>query len=285
MRGTDLLLESSDSDDHFSDALSGPDRNSGDTSPIPLTRVEKVDDEPSHGEVPGTDAYDIRTADAVPDEVAIIPEPADLEARASPISPVSSRASPLSPVDKVLSQSRSRSGSTPGDLPIPTTRVEKVDSEPSHGEVPGTEAFEIRKGDAEPDVIEEVGDVPGKTVSSLSMSERLTEIGSPTSYGVRSPNISHTRRKSSGAGRKSIPGDYNEDEDGDGDFGDDFDDFEEGEEDAEFGDFDDGFQEAEPSVPPPTVSSLPSFVSSNKHLVFMHIVLIMYPACPGLRRS
>jgi len=54
-----------------------------------------------------------------------------------------------------------------------------------------------------------------------------------------------------------MPGDYNEDEDGDENFGDDFDDFEEGEEDAEFGDFDDGFQEAEPAPPP--IPSLPSF--------------------------
>jgi len=149
-------------------------------------------------------------------------------------------------------------------LPIPITKVEKVDSEPSHGEVPGTEAFEIRKGDAEPDIVEEVGDVPGMIVLSQYISKRLTESGSPTSHGVRSPNLGHSRRKSSGAAKKGIPGDYNEDEDGD--FGDDFDDFEEGEEDAEFGDFDDGFQEAEPTPPPQTIPSLPSFVSSNKHV-------------------
>jgi len=152
--------DTSDSDDHFSDAQSGLERASGGTSPIPLTRVEKVTDTPSHGEVPGTNAYEIRTADAVPDEVAIIPEPNDLDAKASPISPISQRAKAVSALDKIVSASRPRSGSTPGDLPIPITKVEKVDSEPSHGEVPGTEAFEIRKGDAEPDIVEEVGDVP-----------------------------------------------------------------------------------------------------------------------------
>ena len=57
---------------------------------------------------------------------------------------------------------RSRVASNLGDMPIPVTEVEKVDSMPSHGEVPGTDAYEMRKGDAEPDIMEEVGDVPGK---------------------------------------------------------------------------------------------------------------------------
>jgi hypothetical protein len=178
---------------------------------------------------------------------------------ASPIS--SAISSPSSVVESIVASSRSRSVSTPGDLPIPITRVEKVDSEPSHGEVPGTDAFEIRKGDAEPDIVEEVGDVPGKLVRSLCISKRLTESGSPTSYGVRSSNMNHARRKSSGAAGKGFPGDYDEDEDGG--FGDDFDDFEEGEEDAEFGDFDDGFQDAEPTPLSQTIPSVPSFVSSN----------------------
>jgi hypothetical protein len=107
--------------------------------PIPTTLVEKVDpSSPSHGEVPGTSAHEKRAADAVPDLVVKTGE--------------RSRSS----------STRSRAGSTPGDLPIPITKVEKVDSEPSHGEVPGTKAFELRKEDAEPDVVEEVRDVPGK---------------------------------------------------------------------------------------------------------------------------
>lgn len=36
--------------------------------------MEKVDGEPSHGEVPGTDAYRQREEDAAPDEIAIIKE-------------------------------------------------------------------------------------------------------------------------------------------------------------------------------------------------------------------
>lgn len=47
-------LESSESDDHFSDAQSGLDPPSGVASPIPHTRVERVDDKPSYGEDPET---------------------------------------------------------------------------------------------------------------------------------------------------------------------------------------------------------------------------------------
>jgi len=66
-------VESSESDDHFSDAQSAPSESQR-NSPIPRTRVEKVSDEPSYGEVPGTDAYRLREGDAEPDEIAIIPE-------------------------------------------------------------------------------------------------------------------------------------------------------------------------------------------------------------------
>lgn len=303
------IVESSDSDDHFSDAHSGLEPASGDASPIvPLTRVEKVDDEPSHGEVPGTDAYHMREQDAAPDEIEVIPEGAGSR-RASATSLHSptpgGQPVPITVVEKVDPESpshgdvpgtlahekrtadavpdlvvktgshspsptaRSRAGSTPGDLPIPITKVEKVDSSPSHGEVPGTKAFELRKEDADPDIVEEVGDVAGKSSSIPCTSERLTRSGSPTF--PRSPRINHTRQRSSLGGKKAPATDeYNEDEDGsDGGFGDDFDDFEEGEEDAEFGDFDEGFQEPEPPIASPPQQSLPtapSFVSSNLNI-------------------
>jgi len=146
-------LESSESEDHFSDAQSAL----GETSPssaIPLTRVEKVDSEPSHGEVPGTEAYVKREKDATPDEVAVIPEDENWRA--------GSEGRPATRGDSSRSSdSRSRAASTPGDLPIPTTKVEKVDSKPSHGEVPGTDAFRMRRQDAEPDEVEEIVDAPG----------------------------------------------------------------------------------------------------------------------------
>lgn len=112
--------------------------------PIPKTVVEKVDPaSPSHGDVPRTAAHSVRKADAVPD--IILQAPGDGDA------PVSG----------------SRSGSISPEIPIPTTVITKVDSDPSHGEVPGTDAFEIRKGDAQPDVIEKKGDVSGKPQNAL----------------------------------------------------------------------------------------------------------------------
>ncbi|EFX01737.1 hypothetical protein CMQ_8203 [Grosmannia clavigera kw1407] len=58
-------------DEHFSDAQSVP-AGSPHSSPIPTTRVEKVSDEPSYGEVPGTEAYRLREGDALPDEITIL---------------------------------------------------------------------------------------------------------------------------------------------------------------------------------------------------------------------
>ena len=84
--------------------------------------------------MPGTAAYDMRTQDAVPNELEIIPD-----------------------------GSGSRHGSiadqrgnlaSPGGMPIPKTVVEKVDpASPSHGDVPGTAAHATRKADAVPDAI------------------------------------------------------------------------------------------------------------------------------------
>ena len=101
--------------------------------------------------------------------------------------------------------------------------------------------------------------------------------GSPTSIN-RSSHRSHVRRKESLNIQPSSNGnglglDGSNDE-ADDDFGDEFDDFEEGGEEDDFGDFDDGFEEpaegeepesardAEPQPAPPVTSSLPSFVSS-----------------------
>lgn len=68
----------SDSEDQFTDAQSAPISESG--SPIPKTRVERVDDERVHGEVPGTEAHAMREGDAQPDEIAVIP---DVETKSS----------------------------------------------------------------------------------------------------------------------------------------------------------------------------------------------------------
>lgn len=107
---------------------------------IPTLVVQKVEPEiPRHGELPGTDAYEKRKADAVPDVV-------------------------LSTSSQTSSESKVKIDNMPGDLPIPSTKVELVDGKPSHGEVPGTEAFRMRGEDAEPDEVEVVGDVQGGSI-------------------------------------------------------------------------------------------------------------------------
>ena len=101
--------------------------------------VEKVDpNSPSHGDVPGTAAHAKRQADAVPDVI--------LQA---------SKRDEATVVED-------RDDSVASDIPIPTTVITKVDSKPSHGEVPGTDAFDMRKGDAKPDVVEKKGDASGE---------------------------------------------------------------------------------------------------------------------------
>ena len=107
--------------------------------PIPKMVVEKVDPtSPSHGDVPGTAAHAKRQADAVPDVILRAPEPGE------------------------TSVVKDRGGNISPDVAIPTTVITRVDSNPSHGEIPGTDAFNMRKGDAKPDVVEKKGDIPSK---------------------------------------------------------------------------------------------------------------------------
>lgn len=319
-------VESENEDDHFSDAPEAAKP----ASPIPTTRVEKVDDIPSHGQVPGTTAYEMRIKDAVADEMEVIPEGArsrsgsrsELEDNraSSPggapipitvvetVDPVTSETTQLSGTtshekhkadavpDIVLKvsenepgasnawESQSESGTV--NQPIPTTVVSKVNAKPSYGEVPGTDAYDMRKEDAEPDVVEEKGDVPGMlslTVSSTP-SDRLTESVSPTSPLHRSDHRTYTRRKRSVSGSPAIADDGGfgpmhyevpttyqaQEEDDDGGFGDDFDDFEQGEGDEDFGGFDEGIQktldqesqiDTEQDVHQSLPSTIPSFVS------------------------
>jgi hypothetical protein len=52
------------------DSIAAPARDQpSPTQPTPPTGIEKVDTSPSHGEVPGTLAYELRAEDAVPDIV------------------------------------------------------------------------------------------------------------------------------------------------------------------------------------------------------------------------
>ncbi|KAI9706004.1 MAG: hypothetical protein M1836_005410 [Candelina mexicana] len=162
---TNMAVEASENEeDHFSDASEGRQattKGPGSDSPIPITRVERVDDAPSHGEVPGTAAYNIRTQDAIPDEVEIVPEGSHSR-----------------------SSSRSRavdSPSTPGGGPIPKTVVEKVDpSSPSHGDVPGTEAHQLRKADAVPDVVLKAPENDDKVAANLQSGHTRSDLPIPS---------------------------------------------------------------------------------------------------------
>lgn len=149
--------DSSEGDEHYSDASEGqksPSPVPQAQSPIPRTRVEKVDDTPSHGQIPGSPAYDMRTQDAVPDEVEIVPE------------------GRLSNRDSFQNLPH-----TPGGTPIPRTVVEKVDpSSPSHGELPGTEAYEKRMADAAPDVVLKAPD-PEKMAPAINEPVQSTQHG------------------------------------------------------------------------------------------------------------
>ena len=114
-------------------------RPSSPATPVPKTIVDKVDPlSPSHGDVPGTAAHSKRQADAVPDVIR-----------------------PASRSSNNSSQ-QDLPGATSTNVPVPTTVITKVDSKPSHGEVPGTEAHDIRQGDAKPDIVETKGDVPSE---------------------------------------------------------------------------------------------------------------------------
>lgn len=81
-----------------------------------------MDDQPSHGEVPGTEAYKMREEDAQPDEIAIAPE-----------------------------NSPARSQSISSHTTVPATLVEEA---PGDGPGPHSAAFEEkRKADAPADVV------------------------------------------------------------------------------------------------------------------------------------
>ncbi|PGH33850.1 hypothetical protein GX50_03329 [[Emmonsia] crescens] len=260
-------------EDHFSDASEGisPRPQSRASSPVPRTRVEKIDNSPSYGEVPGSPAYGKRELDAVPDEIEIIGH---------------------GPPSRPPSSASTRATLTPNLAPVPRTVVEKIDpSSPSYGEEPGTHAYESHKADSAPDMIlkmqeqacqpcitppdrpqnssTEGSPVPETILSRVesppedklrrsftahrrSPSDALPDViqtvpdvpGSPNSSTSRSEHRSHVRRKSSITEKQSSDDDASHDTAGDEPddqtFGDDFDDFEEGEgniEEDDFGDF------------------------------------------------
>ncbi|KAK5105434.1 hypothetical protein LTS08_001711 [Lithohypha guttulata] len=269
------------SDDEFQDATEGRKRVSRPvtpSSPIPITRVEKVDDEPRHGEVPGTAAWDKRRQDAVPDEIEVVPE--------GTLSKRSSRQL----LDPPL---------TPGGTPIPRTVVEKLNpDDTSYGEEPGTPAYKKRMTDATPDfVLKNPDPSQGSKFKDNSSHSRNTSTASiPATVVTRADNeLAHgevpgtaaaeLRKKDATPDKMEIESDVSveseggnneendfNDNDGNG-FGEDFDDFEEGDQagaDDDFGDFDEVEQEApndssstDPNQHAETRTEAPSFPLIN----------------------
>lgn len=171
--------------------------------------------------------------------------------------------------------------------PIPKTRVEKIDTTPSHGEVPGTEAHKKREADAQPDEIA----VTDESNSGTPTAETFKQDTPITVLEPVSSNEADSGCKSTGPSGVDAepdivlePADDNEDEGDDmgdaedeekgDDFGDDFDDFEEGGHDEDFDDFEEGFQQPPPTAaavqsPPPVQPSVLPFVRTLRpHLCF-----------------
>ncbi|KAL6714082.1 hypothetical protein ACLMJK_008576 [Lecanora helva] len=287
--GAHDLETSENEDDVFADASEGG-ATSRPQSPIPITRVEKVDDRENHGEVPGTAAYEMRTQDAVPDELEIVPKGQRSRSSSSSTHERQSAALGAKPIPKTtvekVDPTTPSHGDVPGtaayslrkadavpdavhssptsegtsstsgpqgyitsEIPVPKTVVTKVDSNPSHGEVPGTEAFNLRKGDAKPDVVQKRGDVsvnrskPSKSKPKERVMNGPSLIAADGGFGPMIVDDSEKEDVESCHSDVDDPVEVNANEA----FGEDFDDFEAGSGDDDFGDFDEGFQQ--PTMP------------------------------------
>ncbi|KAL8704571.1 MAG: hypothetical protein Q9201_002263 [Fulgogasparrea decipioides] len=171
---------------------------------------------PSHGEVPGTAAYSMRQADAEPDVIL------------------------QSPNTKTTFGDTSPGGTVSPNIPVPKTVVTKVDEQPAHGEVPGTEAYDMRTEDATPDFVETKGHASDGGFGRMPEDSDDDSEDEPST-----PSDKH-----------NAPGDG---------FGDDFDDFEAGGGDDDFGDFDEGFEQPS-AAPNPSNSEVPSVLKSTFEL-------------------
>ncbi|KAK0252327.1 hypothetical protein B0A54_14126 [Friedmanniomyces endolithicus] len=287
-------------DEHFSSASEGdtlhPSRKRLSTPSTPITRVERVDDQPAYGEVPGTQAYSIRTADAVPDEVEIVPE--GLRSRSG------TRSRAMSNLGGEGAGGGSRP-QTPGGTPVPKTVVERVDDKPAHGEVEGTLAHEMRLADAEPDEVLRAPEVARDgTIGQGRYDERPVEDHEVDPEQQQAWFRSMWEGKQDQGERVQPTKDEAEtnadDEEHEADEnGDDFDDFNEGGGEDDFGDFDEA-EEAEstpiaeapshpshPPAPPDILAGLPHLDFSNltpdqtKSAIQSYLLAIFPPTPPS----
>ncbi|KAL8750608.1 MAG: hypothetical protein Q9199_006952 [Rusavskia elegans] len=302
-------LSSDNEEDVFSDAQEDAKATLGKSSPIPTTRVEKVDHRESHGDVPGTEAYNMRQQDAVPDELEVVGDTSKPSSRRTSQSRPDRTSTPGgTPIPKTVVEKIDPDTPSHGDIPgteafnmrqadavpdvilqspnakssfpdnvldssvhpgisVPKTIVTKVDEEPSHGEVPGTEAYDKRAGDAEPDVVETKGDPASLPTSSSHRSSLPSPKPRPSAIRRDSPiaadgGFGPMPSNDDGAsdGVSSDGQEPHHTTAGDG-LGDDFDDFEAQGDDDDFGDFDDGF-ELSSATPELAAPELPSFSKS-----------------------
>lgn len=164
MAETRDFLDTSSNEDHFSDAPEGPDAavegdNCKRLPTSPLVLVEKTDER----KVLGIETFEEPTADASPDMTPIQPS--------SDLSVDIPGAFSSDPEDE--GQEKEEVETPRSEVPI--TIVERVDSMPTHGEVPGTEAFAKRLADAAPDVIRTAtsSPIPVTVVSIVDSDEPL----------------------------------------------------------------------------------------------------------------
>lgn len=125
--------------------------------------------------------------------------------------------------------------------------MEKVDNEPSHGQVPGTEAYKQRERDALPDEIAVIPDGDAATPLASTLAEiPMTLLQEAPGPEPGSPSQEAEAKLAADAQPDVTLSADGEVRGGADDFGDDFDDFEEGAQDHDFDDFGDGFQQATP---------------------------------------
>lgn len=249
--------ESSDSDEHFSDAHSGLG-DSGTASPVrPLTKLPKVEPQPGNPDLPKTHINEAQRSDAEREEGAIIPASNSLESHAD-----SKTLTHSSTVGERVESSSSRSA-----ISEVTTHEQRFDNTMRDiADESSTKVIQVDSAHSEKtkenNLAEEAKDAPGRVLKHILWSE-LIRSGPLSSPGIK-PGATRTRRTSSSASRGAMREKTNDLEDDEGAFGDDFDDFEEGAEAADFDDFEGGFQEAEP---PAQAQPIPAFAYVRSHIV------------------
>ncbi|KAG5994839.1 hypothetical protein E4U52_000703 [Claviceps spartinae] len=247
--------ESSDSEDQFTDAQSNPMTPRHLTTQIPKTRVEKVDSNPSHGEVPGTEAHKQREADAQPDEIAVLDdftkehlEEASMDTPRQDV--------PITVLEPVQSDHEESFASTrPSDVDAkPDIVLEAVSDSAENDyedEKTGKDCEEQEK-DCE-ETVNDCEETANDCEETANDCEETANDCEETTNDFEEALNGAEDNKDEEEEQVDDFGDNFSDDFGD-DFDDDFDDFEEGGHDAEFDDFEDGFQQAQPS---PAVSRGP----------------------------